>query len=71
MLAKRLGVFPVFGKWLPLDRYVVAPVEDVGEHTTGADLGGDTAVVIVAVVIRSTIPAGWLVSSVSGQKLFC
>ena len=45
---------------------VVAPVEDVGDHATGADLGGDTAVVIVAVVIRSTIPVGWLVSSVSG-----
>ena len=50
---------------------VVAPVEDVGEHATGSDLGGDAAVVIVAVVIRSTIPADWLVSSVSGQKLFC
>ena len=37
---------------------VVAPVEDVGEHTAGADLGGDAAVVIVAVVIRSTVPAG-------------
>ena len=37
---------------------VVAPVEDVGEHTTGADLGGDTSVAIVAVVIRSTISAG-------------
>ncbi|MDK8891804.1 hypothetical protein QQA05_10435, partial [Corynebacterium macclintockiae] len=50
---------------------VVAPVEDVGEHAAGADLGGDAAVVSVAVVIRSTIPAGWLGSSVSGQKLLC
>ena len=49
----------------------VAPVGDVGEHAAGADLGGDTAVVIVAVVIRSTVPAGWLVSSVSGQRLLC
>ena len=64
-------MFLVFGKWLPLGRCVVAPVEDVGDHAAGADLGGDAAVVIVAVVIRSTIPAGWLVSSVSGQKLLC
>ena len=37
---------------------VVAPVEDVGDHTAGADLGGDTAVFIVAVGVRSTISAG-------------
>ena len=51
------------------DAGVVAPVEDVGEHATGSDLGGDTSVVIVAAMLSSTIPAGWLGSSVSGQSL--